>query len=87
MEDVVHGVWAKARVCAGGAGEGADVALHVGDVGELWTECEDGGEVDAVDVGGEVGGGELVGYDAGAAANVEDGGWGLEGSVEDFVVH
>ncbi len=70
----------------------SDVALDVGDV---WRRCGvgardagDGGEVDAVDVGGGwVAEAEMVGYGAGAAADVEEAVGVVQGGVDGAVVH
>ena len=48
----------------------------------------DGGEIDAVDGGGGgVGDAEMMGDGAGTAADVEETLGGVEGSVDDAVVH
>ncbi len=65
-----------------------DVTLDVGHIGGDHTKSlRDGRKINAVDLGGGVCLSKVAGYNAGAAADVEDSLWGSERGVERFVVH
>ena len=63
------------------------VALDEGDVLGLFAVRGDGGEVDAVDLGGGELATEVIGGGAGAAAYVEDLARGLDGGLEYVAAH